>query len=138
MSAAFCFRFAAAAEGLVGSPFRLHGRDPASGLDCIGLVGEALRRCGRIAVLPRGYRLRMCDPVPLLHFAAANGFQPASGGDQAGDVVLVHLNGMQPHVLVALDRNAFVHAHAGLRRVVRQNGPYPAPAVGRWRLDEKG
>jgi cell wall-associated NlpC family hydrolase len=138
MSGALRVRFAAAAEDLVGSPFRLHGRDPASGIDCIGLVGEALRRCGRTAVLPRGYRLRMCDPAPLLHFAVANGFRPTVGAIEAGDVVLVHFNGMQPHVLVALDQNAFVHAHAGLRRVIRQNGPYPALPLGRWRLDEKG
>ena len=38
---------AEAALGLLGVPFRLHGRDPATGLDCVGLVAEALRRAGR-------------------------------------------------------------------------------------------
>ncbi len=34
---------AAAALNLIGTPFRLHGRDPATGLDCVGLVAEAMR-----------------------------------------------------------------------------------------------
>lgn len=138
MSGAAGVRLAAAAESLVGVPFRLQGRDPATGLDCVGVVGEALRRCGRQAVLPRGYGLRMSDVAPLLHFANASGLEPAGGTIAAGDIVLVHLNGLQPHLLVALDRDAYVHAHAGLRRVVRQSGCDLMPALVRWRLDEKG
>jgi len=130
-------RLAAAAEGLLGTRFRLHGRDPASGLDCVGLVGEALRRCGREVIFPRGYRLRMSDPAPLLHFAAANRLCPAGGALARGDVLLVHLHGIQPHLLIALDAAAFVHAHAGLGRVVRQGAPYPVPVVTRWRREEK-
>ena len=37
---------AIAAGELVGSPFRLQGRDPAHGLDCIGLVLVSLARIG--------------------------------------------------------------------------------------------
>ncbi len=39
--------FAEAAESLVGIRFRLFGRDPAYGLDCVGLVAAALARSGR-------------------------------------------------------------------------------------------
>lgn len=131
-------RFAAAAEGLVGAPFRLHGRDPATGLDCVGLVAEALRRSGRMPLSPAGYRLRMLDVTPLLHFAAANGLASARPPVAAGDVILVHIAGVQPHLLVAAEGGGLVHAHAGLGRVVRQPGPSPWPAAACWRLDTKG
>jgi hypothetical protein len=49
---------AAAALNLIGTPFRLHGRDPARGLDCVGLVAEAMRRAGFHPVPPGGYGLR--------------------------------------------------------------------------------
>jgi uncharacterized membrane protein len=52
--------------------------------------------------------------------------------------VLVHLHGLQPHLLVALAGGSFVHAHAGLGRVVRQTDPSLASAFCRWRLDPKG
>ena len=97
-------RLAAAAASLIGTRFRLHGRDPATGLDCVGLVGEALRRCGREAVLPRGYRLRMLDLAPWLHLAAANRLTAATGPIAAGDVHLVHLHHVQPHLLVRAGR----------------------------------
>lgn len=129
---------AAAAKSLVGTRFRLHGRDPAHGLDCVGLIGEALRRIGRQPMLPRGYRLRMRDPAPWLHFAAANGLSPVTGIVAGGDVFLVHFHQMQPHLLVAMNGTAFVHAHAVLGRVVCQAAPYPSPVIGHWRLDEKG
>ena len=49
---------AAAAESLVGTRFRLHGRDPDTGLDCVGLLAASLAAIGRAAPLPNGYRLR--------------------------------------------------------------------------------
>lgn len=129
---------ATAAESLVGTPFRLHGRDPATGIDCVGLVSEALRRCGREPVVPAGYRLRTVDVVPLLRFAAANSLVAATGETEPGDVLLVHFHGLQPHLLLAVARGGLVHAHAGLGKVVRQPGPCPEPVLGRWRLDPKG
>jgi cell wall-associated NlpC family hydrolase len=133
-------QLAAAAESLVGTPFRLHGRDPRTGLDCVGLIGEALRRCGLRPVAPAGYRLRMVDLRPLLGFAAANGLRELASGTAvaAGDILLVHLHGLQPHLLLAVGDAAFVHAHAGLGCVVRQPGPPPGPTAAHWRLDRKG
>ena len=37
---------ARAAAGCLGVRFRLHGRDPATGLDCLGLLGAALVATG--------------------------------------------------------------------------------------------
>lgn len=44
--------FADAAEALLGAPFRLGGRDPATGIDCVGLAisGQSSLPCGRPTV----------------------------------------------------------------------------------------
>lgn len=127
-------RFAAAAEDLIGVPFRLHGRDPATGLDCIGLVAAALSACGRTAVAPQSYRLRMADSEHLLAFAGRNGFVPATGICRKGDVHLVRPGPAQSHLLIATGTTNFVHAHAGLGRVVRHCGDLAWPLAQRWRL----
>ena len=49
---------AAAARDLVGTPFRLQGREPASGLDCIGVVIVSLAQVGIELALPADYRPR--------------------------------------------------------------------------------
>ena len=71
-------RFAKAAEELVGTPFRLHGRTPAAGVDCVGLVACALKHggvpCGGAVDPPGGYGLRNRSIDRLLHLAADNGF----------------------------------------------------------------
>ena len=47
-----------AAVQLVDTPFRLHGRDPGTGLDCVGLVSAAMAASGGQPVPPAGYTLR--------------------------------------------------------------------------------
>jgi len=129
--------FAAAALALRGVRFRLNGRHAESGLDCLGVVAAALAACGRPAVgLPRGYALRSSSYGDPARWAQACGFVAAAGPCRAGDVLLVACSKVQLHVLVALGDERFVHAHAGLRRVVV--GPRdPAWAVvGHWRPDD--
>lgn len=132
--------FAAAAEALCGVPFRLHGRDPATGLDCVGLVAVALERCGRRVVAPEGYALRALSVAPLLGFAARNGFArcKTSAPGEAGDLVLLRLSAIQAHLAIALDWDRFVHAHAGLGKVVVEHCPLPGAPIARWRLTAKG
>lgn len=125
--------FAARAEALVGTPFRLGGRDPASGLDCIGLVASACKA----AEAPIGYGLRNTEIERHLAFAARAGFVPASGEVQRGDLILARPGPAQHHLLVALGPNRFVHAHAGLRRVALHPGPLAWPEAARWRLAQK-
>lgn len=129
---------AAAGEGLVGVPFRFHGRDPTHGLDCVGVIAEALRRCGRVPVMPHGYGLRLLDIAPLFRFATASGLRDATDAIAPGDVLLAHLHGLQPHLLLAASGGALIHAHAGIGKVIRQAGPMPWPVAGHWRLDTKG
>jgi cell wall-associated NlpC family hydrolase len=123
-----------AASSLVGSRFRLHGRDPATGLDCIGLFAAAMAACGRSVALPNGYALRTRDPANLLPEASRLGFEPAASPMEVGDVLLFAVGPAQFHLGIAATGTTVVHAHAGLRRVV-SGPPDPRWAVaGHWRL----
>lgn len=125
---------AAAAEALAGTRFRLHGRDPATGLDCIGLLAASMRAIGREPSLPTGYRLRMRRLPEIATWAKACGFGEAEGAACPGDVLLVRVGACQFHLAIALDGERFAHAHAGRRRIVVAAGPLAWPVVGRWRL----
>ncbi len=111
---------ARAAAALVGTRFLLHGRDPATGLDCIGLLAAALAGAGRAARLPNGYALRMRDPAGWLPRPEALGFMLAEPPFLPGDAVLLRLGAVQVHLAIAAPDGGWVHAHAGLRRVVHQ------------------
>lgn len=127
-------RFAAEAERLAGTPFRLHGRDPATGLDCLGLACCALDRAGLRCVSPAGYSLRSIAIERQLACVALSGFAAAEGAIERGDMVLVRPGPAQHHLLVALAHDRFVHAHAGLRRVSLQTGLSGWPVLHHWRL----
>jgi cell wall-associated NlpC family hydrolase len=123
---------AAAAATLIGVRFRLHGRDPESGLDCVGLVAEAMRRAGSEPAVPHGYRLRAVTVAGLLPFADANGFVRADRAEQ-GDVVLAMVSLVQPHLLIRAP-GGFIHAHAGLGRVTYLPGSMPWPLASAWHV----
>ena len=53
---------AEAAVAFAGTRFRLHGRDPETGLDCIGLLAAALTRIGRVSETAFGWH---STPPPL-------------------------------------------------------------------------
>ena len=111
---------AEAALGLVGCPFRLYGREPDTGLDCVGLVSAALAASGAQPVVPTGYGLRNLSVDLWLPLAERSGLEPSSGLLCAGDVLLIALPHCQHHLVIAADAVSVIHAHAGLRRVVRQ------------------
>lgn len=122
---------AEAAACLIGRPFRLHGRDPASGLDCVGLVFAALTATGARPVAPTGYSLRNLSVDHWLHFAARSGLVTSPGPVQAGDVLLITLSHCQHHLAIAVGDVSIIHAHAGLRQVVHQ------PLEPTWRICAK-
>lgn len=109
-----------AAARLIGCPFRLHGRDPATGLDCMGVVVAALAATGAIPHAPTGYRLRNLAIDQWLHFATRSGLVTAPGPIRTDDVLLITLGHCQHHLAIAADRASVIHAHAGLGQVVRQ------------------
>jgi cell wall-associated NlpC family hydrolase len=125
---------AAAAERLVGTPFRLHGRDPARGLDCVGLVASALAEIGRTVFAPVGYRLRQTGIDLFAGAAARCGLAEAAEPIEPGDVLLVRPGPAQHHLVVAATAGGFVHAHAGLGRTVLSPAPLGWPIDRHWRL----
>lgn len=125
---------ATAAEDVVGSPFRLHGRDPETGLDCIGVLAHALRKIGRPAALPEAYSMRAQAVPGLAAIAESCGFIPATGACARGDVLFARVGPVQYHLLIAARDGRFVHAHAGLRRVVIGELTDSWVIVGHWRL----
>ena len=127
-------RLAHEAEALLGTRFRLHGRDPATGLDCIGLLVAAMARGGQAIAVPTGYPLRLRELGQWLPDPAACGFAPAREPFRAGDVVMLQPGPAQFHLALADRALGWIHAHAGLRRVVRE-GALPAGIItAHWRL----
>lgn len=125
---------AAAAERLIGVPFRLRGRDPARGLDCLGLVATALAASGTEVEVPAGYSLRRLDIGRWLALAERLGLSEAGDGPSAGDILLLHPGPGQWHLGIAAADGALIHAHAVLGRVVRTPAPVPWPIQRRWRF----
>lgn len=111
---------AIAAGELVGTQFRLQGRDPAHGLDCIGLVLVSLARIGIELHLPADYRPRRRRfeiPDDALRCA---GLECAQTPYVAGDILLLRPAPAQVHLAIVRDADSVIHAHAGLGRVVAQ------------------
>lgn len=127
-------RLAREAEALLGTRFRLHGRDPATGLDCIGLLVAAMARGGQIIAVPTGYPLRLRELAQWLPDPVTCGFAAAREPFRAGDVVMLQPGPAQFHLAIADRALGWIHAHAGLRRVVRE-GALPAGTItAHWRL----
>ncbi len=126
-----------AAEALVGTPFRLHGRDPASGLDCIGVFAAAMAGIGRSITVPNGYTMRLRDLSAFRPLAPLLGLIEIAGPALPSDVLMFAVGPVQFHLGIASQFGSLVHAHAGLRRVVL--GPVGADwrPAGHWRLIEQ-
>lgn len=129
-------KLAVAAESLVGRPFRLHGRDPVTGLDCIGVLAQALRMIGSPAAeLPEAYSVRNHQVRGLAAIATSCGFTPETDACAPGDVLFARIGPVQFHLLIAARDGRFVHAHAGLGRVVIGELGQGWTIVGHWRLN---
>lgn len=126
--------FASAAESMIGAPFRLHGRDPRGGVDCIGLVFASLVAIGRRPLAPDGYRLRNLSIDHWRSHAVLSGLATAQAPIQRGDVLLVQPSPMQHHLLIAAGASRVIHAHASLRKVVWQPLSCETIISALWRL----
>lgn len=118
---------------LVGTRFRPQGRDPAYGLDCIGLTALAYRAAGAAPIMPQGYRLRGGSSDEAHAYLRATGFvEIAPDAARAADLLLLRPGPRQLHLAV-MTKGCFIHADAGLRRVVETPGRPPWPVVSAWR-----
>lgn len=127
-------RLAREAERLIGRPFRLHGRDPRTGLDCVGLLAAAMKRGGQPITVSTGYPLRFSDLSRWLPDPASCGLCDAAGPFLPGDIVLIQPGPAQAHLAIADRALGWVHAHAGLRRVVRDSEIPLGVVLHHWRL----
>jgi cell wall-associated NlpC family hydrolase len=121
----------ARARGLVGTRFRAQGRDPNTGLDCVGL---AVAVFGISASVRRDYRLQGPHEAELRE--QIRRFFKRVKDRQAGDLMLCQAGADQLHLAIWCDRS-FVHADAGLRRVVETPGEPRWPLLGAFRLRKK-
>ena len=123
------------ARAAVGVRFRAQGRDPALGLDCVGLIALALGEQGAGEQgagergLPRDYRLR----TGTLPVAAVPAGLVACDGAASGDILLCRVSPAQLHLAVRSECGV-IHADAAARRVVERPGAVPWPVEAAWRL----
>ncbi len=125
-----------AAEEIIGSPFRLHGRNAGTGLDCVGAVVHCLQAFGSNPLPPSGYSLRNKSALPFARYARASGLVSVEGKINAGDILLARVGPGQMHLLIALGDEKFVHADAGLRRVTKLTGPLRWEVLEHWRYHQ--
>lgn len=125
----------AAARRAAGVRFRPHGRDPAYGLDCVGLAALALREAGFGGFVPDDYPLRGGQPAQIVASVNESGLVPAADA-RAGDLLLCQSAAGQLHL--AIDSgDGVIHADAAARCVVERPGPVPWPVIGRWRIPQE-
>jgi hypothetical protein len=116
----------ARARALIGTRFRLHGRDPATGLDCIGVVA-----CAAGIQARTGYALRGGDPREIEAALRAAGFVRV--GDAASGDILVCRPGVGQLHLGVKTATGVIQADLALRRVIERPGPPQAEVIGTWR-----
>jgi cell wall-associated NlpC family hydrolase len=120
----------ARARALIGVRFRPQGRSRVCGLDCIGLVAEAVAATN----VPCDYALRGSSPERLAAGLAAAGLRKVDAA-RRGDVLAMTAGPGQFHLGI-FSGNGLIHGDAGLRRVVERPGPPPWPVLGIWRVAE--
>ncbi|MBC2778306.1 NlpC/P60 family protein [Parasphingopyxis marina] len=125
-----------AARGCIGAPFRFQGRDPATGLDCVGLAAHAYRAAGASPVLPQGYALRGQRLPDVSTWIEASGLRridaPSVG---AGGLLLLDPGARQLHLAIHSGAG-FIHADLGLRRTVETPGAPRWPVLAAWRWSD--
>jgi murein DD-endopeptidase / murein LD-carboxypeptidase len=128
MADKFADKVIARARAAIGTPFRLHGREIESGLDCVGLVAFAYDQHEDI---PTGYSLRGGTAQGFARMIGAFQLVYRRGKFRAGDVLLMQAGAAQFHFGLWTG-DSLIHADAILRRTVERPGMPPWPVVGSW------
>lgn len=123
----------AGARGCIGTRFRVQGRLPDVGLDCVGVVVAAVKAAGVQVADAVEYSLRG-EQAGVLDRALTGLVRVETAA--AGDVLVVEPSAACRHLAVVTGNGTVIHAHAGLRRVVE--GPVNPDwrVIGAWRLPE--
>ncbi|MFL6725356.1 MAG: peptidoglycan endopeptidase [Sphingomicrobium sp.] len=121
--------YAARAQALVGTRFRPQGRGE-GGLDCVGVVLATFQIPAD--VVRCDYRLAGVETGEIEAALESHFRRVAKSQLRSGDVMLLQAGQDQPHLAVRT-AHGFVHAHAGLRRVVETPGLPEWPLLGVYR-----
>ena len=121
------------ARSLVGVPFRLHGRAPEHGLDCVGLAALAF---GRIDGVPTGYALRGGDVQQMIRVVRSLGFVCRRVAWRRGDLLMLRPGPAQVHLGIWTGES-LIHADAGLGRIVETPGVPRWPLLSAWLRRER-
>ena len=121
-------RVVARARALIGIRFALHGRDVATGIDCVGLI---LIACPVIVRSPVGYALRGGSAGGFAAMFVDNRLTRRRGNVRAGDILLLQPSPAQFHLGI-WSGEGLIHADAILRRVVETPGSLMWPLVSAW------
>jgi len=106
-----------AARDCVGSPFRHQGRDPASGLDCVGLIVHVAKTLNLEAFDYKGYK-KIPGREAISRYARLAGFVAKPMAHMAaGDVVILRFGRYLEHAAILSDRG-IIHACEKYGRVV--------------------
>jgi hypothetical protein len=119
------------ARALIGTRFRPQGRNE-QGVDCVGLVLLAFDI--PVTEARRNYRLRGDHLQEIVHGLKRRFRKIQPAHEQPGDVLVMEAGPDQVHLGIRT-REGFVHAHAGIGRVVETPGApqWPVAAVFRKR-----
>lgn len=115
------------ARAVIGTKFRLHGRDPRHGIDCVGLIASVY---GWHANAPTGYSLRggsAAQWVGMMDDVATR----RTGPLYEGDIVLLQVGPMQFHLGI-WSGSGLIHADATVRRIVETPGSLTSPLIASW------
>ena len=116
--------FVKRARTLIGCRFRPQGRVAELGLDCVGMACATYRIPPES--IPCDYRMRGAEVGRLQ--AHLNRFFRAVRKPRPGDLLTLQVAPDQFHLAVLSERG-FIHADAGLRRVVEAPGAPPWPIL---------
>ena len=121
------------ARALVGTRFVAQGRDPAIGLDCVGLalLAYAIEAAG----VSDDYRLSGAHRGAILNFAKGRFRRVARPQRRAGDLLLLRSGAAQWHLAIWTG-DGLIHADIASRRIVERPGSldWPVAAVLRPRI----
>ncbi len=120
------------ARSFLGTPFRLHGRDCQSGVDCVGFVALLY---GRSVGVPVDYAMRNSEGARWLIVLDACAGRRTDGAVGVGDILLMQAGPAQYHLGVWTG-DGLIHADAGLRRVVETPGQVQWPIIAVWHAPE--
>lgn len=126
---------AARAMAQLGTPFRMRGRTPGVALDCVGLALAALGQVAEIKLVFPNYSMRGDYQSAILSCFGKLPFRLLHDDEteRDGDILLTVAGPSQLHLMIAAN-GGWVHAHAGLGRVVFSPEWPDWPVLHRWRL----